>query len=54
VALETGEVKWTEKGIGFGALMAADGKLIVQTDKGELVVAKAIWRHLHQGRRSHY
>ena len=41
VALATGEVKWTEKGIGFGALMAADGKLIVQTDKGELVVAKA-------------
>jgi outer membrane protein assembly factor BamB len=42
VALATGEVKWTEKGIGFGALMAADGKLIVQTDKGELVVAKAM------------
>jgi outer membrane protein assembly factor BamB len=41
VELATGEVKWTEKGIGFGALMAADGKLIVQTDKGELVVAKA-------------
>jgi outer membrane protein assembly factor BamB len=34
-------LKWEEKSIGFGALMAADGKLIVQTDKGELVVAKA-------------
>lgn len=41
VELATGEVKWTEKGIGFGALMAAEGKLIVQTDKGELVVAEA-------------
>jgi quercetin dioxygenase-like cupin family protein len=29
VELATGEVKWTEKGIGFGALMAADGKLTV-------------------------
>lgn len=41
IDLATGEMKWVEKSIGFGALMAADGKLIVQTDKGELVVAKA-------------
>jgi len=41
IELATGELKWEEKSIGFGALMAADGKLIVQTDKGELVVAKA-------------
>jgi len=41
IELATGELKWEEKSIGFGALMAAEGKLIVQTDKGELVVAKA-------------
>lgn len=37
----TGKVVWEEKSIGFGALMAADGKLIVQTEKGELVIAQA-------------
>jgi outer membrane protein assembly factor BamB len=36
---KTGEVKWTEKGLGKGALMAADGKLIILAEKGELVVA---------------
>ena len=38
---KTGEVKWTEKGLGKGALMAADGKLIVLGEKGELVIAAA-------------
>jgi len=37
----TGKVMWAENSIGFGALMAADGKLIVQTEKGELVIAQA-------------
>lgn len=37
----TGKVVWTEASIGFGALMAAAGKLIVQTEKGELVIAPA-------------
>lgn len=38
---KTGVVKWTEEGLGKGALMAADGKLIVLSEKGELVVAPA-------------
>ncbi|MEO8428987.1 MAG: PQQ-binding-like beta-propeller repeat protein [Verrucomicrobiota bacterium] len=38
---QTGEVKWSHKGFGLGALMAADGKLIILGDKGELVVAEA-------------
>ncbi len=38
---KTGEVKWTEKGLGKGALMAADGKLIILAEKGELVIAAA-------------
>jgi outer membrane protein assembly factor BamB len=37
----TGEVKWKYEGLGLGSLMAADGKLIVLSDKGELVVAEA-------------
>ena len=37
----TGEVKWKYESLGLGSLMAADGKLIVLSDKGELVVAEA-------------
>ena len=33
--------KWEDVTIGPGALMAADGKLIVLTGKGELIIAKA-------------
>ena len=40
VELKSGETKWTEK-TGFGGLAAADGKLIVLTAKGELIVANA-------------
>ncbi len=38
---ETGKVKWTQAKLGAGALMAADGKLIIQTDPGELIIAEA-------------
>lgn len=41
VELATGNEKWDYKGLGSGALMAADHKLIVISDKGELVVAQA-------------
>jgi len=41
VKLADGKVSWEEKSIGFGSLMAADGRLIILTEKGELVVAKA-------------
>lgn len=41
VELKTGEVRWTQEEIGSGALMAADGKLIVLTDQGELLIANA-------------
>lgn len=40
VDFATGELKWTEK-TGFGSVTAADGKLIVLTAKGELIVAEA-------------
>jgi outer membrane protein assembly factor BamB len=39
--LATGAVKWTEKSTGTGALMAAGDKLIVQGERGELLVVPA-------------
>src|SRR5262249_40606688 len=40
VELKTGEVRWARDDIGFGAVTAADGKLIVLSE-GELLVAPA-------------
>jgi len=41
VDIAAGQVKWSEPAVGSGALMAADGKLIVLGDRGELMVAPA-------------
>ncbi len=41
VDISTGEVKWSEPAVGSGSLMAADGKLIVLSDRGELMVVPA-------------
>ena len=38
---KTGRMKWSEEKLGAGALMAADGKLIILSDKGELIIAAA-------------
>ena len=38
---KTGAVKWTEKGLGKGSLMAADGKLIILGERGQLIIAEA-------------
>ena len=40
VEVATAKVLWTEKSAGFGALMAADGKLIVLSEKGELFLLR--------------
>jgi len=37
---ETGNVKWTQSGLGMGSLMLADGKMIIMSDKGKLVIAE--------------
>jgi outer membrane protein assembly factor BamB len=37
----TGTEKWNAADVGFCSLMAADGKLIVLSAKGELIIAKA-------------
>lgn len=39
---ETGDVKWSQKGLGKGSLMLADGKLIIMSDNGKLVIAEAL------------
>jgi len=38
---KTGVVKWTQRGLGKGSFMLADGKLIVMGEKGDLVIAEA-------------
>src|SRR5262249_28355455 len=41
LSFEDGALKWTEKSTGKGSLIMADVKLIVLSDKGELMVADA-------------
>ncbi len=41
IAVADGSTQWTERRIGKGALTAADGKLIVQADRGDLVIVEA-------------
>jgi outer membrane protein assembly factor BamB len=38
---ETGKVAWSEGGFGSGSLLAANGKIIVLSQQGELIVAPA-------------
>lgn len=41
IDFETGKVKWTKKKIGWAQVILADGKLLIQREGGELVVAEA-------------
>jgi outer membrane protein assembly factor BamB len=38
---KTGKTKWSQKGLGTGSLILADGKLIVLGEKGELAIVEA-------------
>jgi outer membrane protein assembly factor BamB len=38
---KTGNVVWSQGGLGKGSLMLADGKLIIMGEKGDLVIAEA-------------
>jgi outer membrane protein assembly factor BamB len=38
---DTGDLKWTYREFGKGSLMAADGKLVALSEKGELIIAQA-------------
>lgn len=37
----SGDVKWTQGGLGKGSLMIADGRLVVQGEQGDLAIAEA-------------
>ncbi|MCS6860865.1 MAG: PQQ-like beta-propeller repeat protein [Abditibacteriales bacterium] len=41
IELKTGKERWGQEGIGKGGLIAADGKLIVLSERGELIIAEA-------------
>ena len=41
IHLATGELKWTRKDPAFGSLICAESKLIILSDKGELLMAEA-------------
>jgi hypothetical protein len=41
IAIADGKEQWSEPGVSVGALMAAEGKLIIMGDHGELVIAPA-------------
>jgi len=38
--LQTGELKWSYPGLGLGAVTVADNKLIIMSERGELVIAE--------------
>lgn len=41
ISFETGELAWKQRGPGCGTLLVVDGKLLILSEKGELLVAKA-------------
>jgi outer membrane protein assembly factor BamB len=41
VELKTGKVRWTKEGFGCGSMILAEGKLIIVTEGGELVLVEA-------------
>ena len=41
VSFETGETKWSQAGMGTGSLMLAEGKLIILSESGKLIIAEA-------------
>ena len=41
VEMKSGDVKWTAEGYNCGSMILADGKLVILTEDGDLVLAKA-------------
>jgi outer membrane protein assembly factor BamB len=41
VELKTGKVRWSEESLGAGTVLIAGGKLLILTEKGELLTAQA-------------
>jgi outer membrane protein assembly factor BamB len=40
--LRTGATKWSHEGLGVGSVMLAGDKLVALSDKGELIIARAV------------
>jgi len=38
---KTGDEKWSQRGLGKGSLILADTKLVILSERGELVIAEA-------------
>lgn len=38
--MKSGDVKWKHRGLGCGSLMVADGKLVILSEKGTLIIAE--------------
>jgi outer membrane protein assembly factor BamB len=41
IEMKTGKVRWTQEGFGCGSLIEAGGRLIILSEKGDLVLAEA-------------
>lgn len=41
LSLPTGEQRWSDPASGCGALMLADGKLLIMSERGDLIIAEA-------------
>ncbi len=41
ISAADGSIKWSKRGLGKGSLILVDGKLIILTDKGKVVIADA-------------
>jgi outer membrane protein assembly factor BamB len=52
IDIKTGEVVWTQK-IGFASIMAAGGKLIILSERGELIIAEAVSQGYKELSRAH-
>ncbi len=51
---ETGEVKWKHAGLGCGSLIIANGHLLIQSDQGDLILAKASHKEFSEVARSRF
>ena len=53
VDLATGEIKWSQTGLGPGGCTLVDGHILVLSDAGDLVLVKATPASYHEVGRAH-
>ena len=52
MSLESGDVAWRQQDMGCGSLMIVDGKLLILSESGELILAEATPEHYRELARS--